>query len=459
MAQLVSSAAPGVTLANWRTAQFLRWSFQHSREFLPTARVARAGAVSELPQAPGALADVALADGRGGATTAGAVIARSYTDGVLVMHDGRVVMEEYPAGMSPAAVHVLMSVTKSLVGCVTAVLMDRGILDLAAPVTAYVPELAASGYAGATVRHVLDMRSGVIFSEDYLDPASEIRRLEQCIGWSPGAGDGMPASIYDFLLTLRQGSPHGGPFAYRSCETDVLGWACERAAGARMPELLADLIWSRLGAEHDADISLDRAGGTVHDGGMSTALRDLARFGQMLADGGRSLAGEQVLPAWWLGDTLAGDPGSREAFAASPTDTRMPGGMYRNTFWVPYPRAAVLLCLGIHGQLVYVDTAARVVGVKLSSWPAPQDPAMLSATLRAFDAITRHLAASGTGQAGYQPPGFLPVIHQHRVRGLNTSPAAAGQDPPMSCSRVGNSASRMYVAQSRTSSPFGLSNS
>ena len=399
MVQPVNSAAPGVTLANWRTAQFLRWSFQHSREFLPTARVARAGGVSELPRAPGALADVSLADGRGGTTTVGAVIASTYTDGVLVVHEGRVVMEDYPADMSPAAVHVLMSVTKSLVGCVAAVLIGGGMLDPAAPLTAYVPELAASGYAGATVRHVLDMRSGIIFSEDYLNPASQIRQLEQCIGWSPAA-DGTPASIYDFLLTLWQGSPHGGPFAYRSCETDVLGWVCERAAGARMPELLSDLIWSRLGAEHDADISLDRAGVTIHDGGMSTALRDLARFGQMLADDGRCLTSERVLPASWLGDTLAGDPGSRKAFAASPTDTRMPGGMYRNTFWVPYPDPDVLLCLGIHGQMVYVDTAAQVVGVKLSSWPVPQDPAMLSATLRAFDAIAGHLAASGTRQAG-----------------------------------------------------------
>jgi CubicO group peptidase (beta-lactamase class C family) len=229
-----------------------------------------------------------------------------------------------------------MSVTKPLVGCVAAALAGRGILDPAAPLTAYVPELAASGYAGATVRHVLDMRSGVIFSEDYLDPGSEIRRLEQCIGWSPPADATQPDSIYNFLAALRQGSDHGGPFAYRSAETDALGWACERAAGARMPELMSDLVWGRLGAEHDADISLDRVGVAVHDGGMSAALRDLARFGQMLADGGRSMTGQQVLPPGWVQDTLIGDPGSRAAFAASPTDTGMPGGMYRNTFWVPY---------------------------------------------------------------------------------------------------------------------------
>jgi CubicO group peptidase (beta-lactamase class C family) len=93
--------------------------------------------------------------------------------------------------------------------------------------------------------------------------------------------------------------------------------------------------------------------------------------------------------------SVAGDPDSGAAFAASPTDTRMPGGMYRNSFWVPYPGSAVLLSLGIHGQMVYVNTAANMVGVKLSSWPVPQDPVMLLATLRAFDAITAHLAASG----------------------------------------------------------------
>jgi CubicO group peptidase (beta-lactamase class C family) len=313
----------------------------------------------------------------------------------MVLHNGRVVAEEYPAGMTPGALHALMSVTKSVVGCVAGALVGRGDLDPAAPVIAYVPEFAASGYAGATVRQVLDMRSGITFSEDYLDPQSGIRQLEQCIGWSPRSSASSPASIYDFLLTLRRGSPHGGPFAYRSCEADVLGWVCERAAGKRMPELISALLWSGLGAEHDADMSLDSAGVAVHDGGMSVAMRDLARFGQMLANGGVSMTGERLLPDWWVRDTLAGDPDSRKAFAASPTDTRMPGGMYRNQFWIPYPAAGVLLCLGIHGQMVYVNTAADVVCVKLSSWPVPQDPAMLTATLRAFDAITRQLAASG----------------------------------------------------------------
>jgi CubicO group peptidase (beta-lactamase class C family) len=378
-------------LANWRTAQFLQWSFQHAREIVPTARVSRGNsAIAELSRSPASLTEVAVYGVDGRETTVGAVVGTTYTDGFMVIHDGNVVAEEYPAGMATDALHVLMSVSKSVVGCVAAVLIDQGLLDPAVPLTIYVPELAVSGYAGATVRHVLDMRSGVVFSEDYLNPQAEIRRLEQCIGWSPRTDPSSPGSIYDFLLTLRQGSPHGGPFAYRSCETDALGWVCERVAGARMPELISELLWSRLGVEHDADMSVDNAGTAVHDGGVSTTMRDLARFGQMLLNGGESMTGQRVLPSWWIRDTFTGDADSRQAFAASPTDTRMPGGMYRNQFWLPYPDRDVLLCLGIHGQMVYVNPAARVVGVKMSSWPTPQDAAMLSATLRAFDAVAAH---------------------------------------------------------------------
>lgn len=393
MTQPAAPIGPGVTLANWRTAEFLRWSFQHARQVVPTARISRgSGPVADLADATTSTTDLASLTLAGSATTVGAVIETTFTDGFLVLQDGAVVTELYPAGMAPDAIHALLSVTKSLVGTVAAILVERGLLDPDAPLTSYVPELAASGYAGATVRHVLDMRSGVAFSEDYLDPQAEIKRLEQCIGWSQSADPLGASSLYEFLVTLRQAGPHGGPFNYRSCETDALGWACERAAGAEMTDLLSDLLWSRLGTEHDADISIDKAGTVVHNGGMSASLRDLGRFGQLLLDDGVSPTGERVLDPAWLRDTYLGGAGSRQAFAASPTDTRMPGGMYRNQFWLPYPDAQVLLCLGIHGQMVYVNPAARMVGVKLSSWPVPQDAAMLAATLQAFDACAAHLA-------------------------------------------------------------------
>jgi CubicO group peptidase (beta-lactamase class C family) len=162
-----------------------------------------------------------------------------------------------------------------------------------------------------------------------------------------------------------------------------------------MPDLLADLVWGPLRCEFDMDAGVDPAGAVLHDGGLAGCLRDLGRFGQLLVDNG-AVPGDagaddrQVLPAWWIRDTLRGDSDSRDAFASSNDDTRLPGGMYRNQFWVPYPDEQVLLCIGIHGQLVYADLARRFVGVKFSSWPSPQDATMFGNTL----ALMHTLAAA-----------------------------------------------------------------
>jgi CubicO group peptidase (beta-lactamase class C family) len=327
----------------------------------------------------------------GDRTTVAEIMATTNTNGWILIRHGKVLAEHYPHGMAPDTRHILMSVSKSLVGVVAGALIANGELDPAKPVTAYVPELSESGYAGASVRHLLDMRSGIRFSEDYLDPQAEVRVLEQAIGWAPRRHPLIPHTMYDFLLTLQAKDPHGGAFEYRSGETDVLGWICEAASGQRMPELMSQVLWSRLGAENDAVIAVDSVGSGMFDGGICAALRDLARFGAMLADGGTSLTGEQVVPESWVEDCLRGDADSRAAFAQSPTPTLMPGGMYRNQFWLPYPDRDVLLCLGIHGQMVYVNPLTGVVAAKLSSWPEPQHAGKLFSTLRAFDAISSAL--------------------------------------------------------------------
>lgn len=382
----------GVTLDNWQTAPQLRWSFQHIDELFPTAVIARGtGPIADLAPAPVAVGAVPVTLYDGTVTTIADVMAQTDTDGWIVTQAGRVVAEEYPQGMAPGVRHLLMSVSKSLVGTVAGALVDAGLLDPAAPLSSYVPDLGVSGFAGATVRHLLDMRSGIQFSEAYLDPMAEVRLLEQAIGWAPHTHPGVPPTMYEFLLTLPQKGPHGGPFEYRSGETDVLGWICEAAAGERMPALMSRVLWSRLGAEHDAVIGVDSAGSGMFDGGICATLRDLARFGTMLASGGVSMTGERVVGAAWLEDTYRGDADSRDAFAASPTETLMPGGMYRNQFWLPYPDRDVLVCLGIHGQMVYVNPVTGVVAAKLSSWPEPQHAWKLFATLRAFDAVSSYL--------------------------------------------------------------------
>jgi len=382
------------SLANWQHAPHNRWAFQHLREVVPTARVGRGSTVAQPFPVASPLDEQQVVwrfDGSSG--TVAEVLADTFTDGFLVLHDGKLVTEHYPSGMSPDRTHVMMSVSKSVVGCVVGMLAGSGALDVTAAVDYYIPELALAGYRGATIQDVLDMRSGISFSEEYLKPDAEVRLLEQVIGWAPREQLVLPTSMYEYLATLQANRPHGTAFEYRSCETDILGWVCERASGIRMPELLSTLIWSRIGAEQDMDAAVDPAGAVFHDGGLAATLRDLGRFGQMLLDGG-AVGGEQVVPAGWIADSLAGGADSREKFAASGNATWLPGGAYRNQFWLPGNGREVLLCLGIHGQMIWIEPARRLVVVKLSSWPLPQDVAKLLDTFAAIDMIGFQLTLS-----------------------------------------------------------------
>jgi CubicO group peptidase (beta-lactamase class C family) len=388
-----------VTLDNWQSAGQLEWTFQHMAEIFPTVPISRgtgpAARLASRPFDPGAL-PVVCYDGQ--ILDVDRVIASTNTDAWLVVHDHPqlgpgLLLERYHSGMDATTLHLLMSVSKSIVGTVIAALVSRGVIDPEAPVTHYVPAFHDSGYTGASIRHLLDMRSGIKFSEEYLDPWAEVRVLEQAFGWAPRLSPDVPGTLREFLLSLQQDKPHGGPFDYRSCETDVLGWVAEAAAGTRFADLASDLVWSRIGAEFDANIGVDSEGSGMFDGGISATLGDLARFGLMLLRHGASLTGVQVVPEWWINDSYQGGPDSIRAFAESPGDNRMPGGLYRNQFWVPNAQRPVLLCLGIHGQMVYVNRGAQVVAVKLSSWPNPQDAWRLFSTLSAFDVISAEVAS------------------------------------------------------------------
>jgi CubicO group peptidase (beta-lactamase class C family) len=405
-----------VTAGNWQEPPFNRWAYWHLREILPTQLISRgSGSVRSLPGSSSAvdLASIEITRVDGSPGTVGQVLDESYTDAYLVLQDGELVGESYNELGAVGRPHAVMSVGKSVVGCVAAVLIARGDLDADAEITAYIPELSGSGFAGATVRQVLDMRTGVRFREDYTDPDAEVRQLDHWIGWRPSPTDEVPRGLYDFLTTLQADAPHGGRFLYRSAETDVLGWVCERAAGVRMADLISTLIWQPMGAEHDAEILCDGLGTAVHDGGLCVTARDLGRFGQLLLDGGTVADGSAggvrtVLPPSWLRQAWAVDSDVRAAFAASPSEQSMPGGWYRNQFWFrPGEQGDVLLCLGIHGQMLHVSRRTRTVCVKFSTWPQAQQPAFLQNTLRAFDAVGAVLAGRERGGERHRLPGVV----------------------------------------------------
>jgi CubicO group peptidase (beta-lactamase class C family) len=380
-----------VTFANWLEWPNLRWSFQHVARFVPTARVWRGeGPPSRLEERPRDLEGVHVSTHTGEPVPLSEFLEHTCTDGLLVLHEGRVVAERYFNGMRPHTRHLLMSVSKSVAGTLAGVVIGRGLVSPDDLVADVVPELRGTSFEGATVRHVLDMRTGTAFNEDYEDPESDSSDTNWVADWGPPPPGEQSQGMYAYVPTLGQAREHGGVFEYRSILTDVLGWVLECAAGKPIAQLLSDELWSPLGPEEDAEITVDRHGGAWVDGGICTTLRDLARLGQMYLQDG-AFNGRQIVPAAWVWDTRNGQADSREAFAASGYADRYPTAFYRSQWWVIRPEDGVYLASGIHGQFLYINVPAQVVVAKFSTLRVASDDDEWLDQIALFDAIAAAL--------------------------------------------------------------------
>ncbi len=364
------------TLANWRQAPYSRWAFQHVRELIPTAAVACDGAsVWRLEEDLQDLSAIAVPGDGGAELSLAEMLAATDSDGFIVLHRGRIVFEDYRRGMTRGSHHILFSVTKSVTAVLAGILAGDGRFDPEAPVAAYVPEVAGSAYGDATVRHLLDMTTGIAFVEDYLATEGPIVDYRIATGWNPPDAGAAPGDLRSFLASLRERARlHGEAFRYLSPNSDLLGWVLERAGGRRFAALLSETLWRPLGAEAKASITVDRLGAPRAAGGLSTTLRDLARLGQLLLqDGARG--GKAIVPADWIADVRGkGDPAlwaagdMAQAFPDSPL-------RYRSQWYVLGEGDAPYLGLGIHGQMLYIDPARALVVAKFSSQPEPvSDP-------------------------------------------------------------------------------------
>jgi CubicO group peptidase (beta-lactamase class C family) len=368
----------------------VRWFTQHMRESTRTASVAcRNRAVVRLQEEPCQLDSSPFSDAEGGSWTLSTMLEATYTDAIVVLRKGKVVYERYFNGMQPDSTHAYYSVSKSIASCVVANLVDRGVLNVSKRLTEYVPELAGSAYADASVRHLLDMSVGIRYVEDYEDDDSDDGRLQRLYGYKPKRSADEPGSSYDFAVTTKQEGEHGRAFHYVSLNTNVLGWVIERVTGVPVPRLIASEIWSKLGGEHDAYIALDGAGSAQLEAGFASSLRDLARFGQMLCQGG-VFAGRLVVPSWWISDTR--ERGDRRAFAASADAGLLPEAAYRNGFWVSdRGDHTAFMGLGKYGQMIYVNQEAGVVIAKFSSQPRPSDDALTTLSFLGCDSLAQTL--------------------------------------------------------------------
>jgi CubicO group peptidase (beta-lactamase class C family) len=165
----------------------------------------------------------------------------------------------------------------------------------------------------------------------------------------------------------------------------VLAWVIERAAGTRLHELIARELWQPMGAEFDAEITLDAHGNPMADGGICACLRDLARFGQLYLEGGRT-----IVPEDWISDTIRGAPDGAQAFAAG-GQPGPAGAHYRNCWWVWQPDVPFYQASGINGQAVYIHVPSQTVVAKFSTWPTASSAPAADLAARAVLAISNAL--------------------------------------------------------------------
>ena len=358
----------------------IRWSLAHTRELVPTAAVWRGslaassqGTVNTATQ--NAIDALAFTDMQGGRKVWADTLADTYTDGMVVLHKGRRVYEKYPGTLLPHVPHSCFSITKSYAGTLCATLVYEGVLDATKLIPHYLPEMAGTAYANATLRQVMDMQIGVAYSEAYSDPKAEIWDFARAGGFrSRGPGYTGPTSLYGFLQTLKKEGAHGDAFAYKTVNTEVMAWVMRRVTGQGLADMLSERIWQKIGAEEDAYISVDSIGVPFGGGGLSATLRDMARFGEMMRCRGAS-GGQQIIPEAVVADCNRGADPAKFAKAGY---NLLPGYSYRNMWWVTHNEHDAYEARGIHGQRLYIAPKAELVVARFASHPvaysAANDP-------------------------------------------------------------------------------------
>ena len=315
-----------------------------------------------------------LAAGSPGGEELDRFIADQKVAGLIVLQDGTVRLERYALAYGPSGRWVSQSVAKSITSTlVGAAVKDGFIRSIDDPVTDYVPALQGSGYDGVTIRQVMTMTSGVRWNEDYADTASDIVRFH-----SAPVTPGVNATV-SVLRRLQREAPPGTRWHYNTAETHLLGIIVTAATKRPLAVYLSEKIWAPYGMEQPALWMTDR---THHELGgccLHAGLRDFARFGQFVLDGGK-IDGRSVVPDGWFAEATRRQQ-----------DTAYPGQGYGFQWWTG--QDGTFKAIGINGQLIHIDPARRLVVAMNSAWPVATAPERSAARDRMLETIARMVDA------------------------------------------------------------------
>jgi CubicO group peptidase (beta-lactamase class C family) len=338
---------PGVA-PQARRQPFMVGGFSHFDTLLAARRVPRPVGASGLARAERELALAYVH--RGEQRTVEAYLERHPATGLLVLRDGVILLERYRYGRRDTHRFTSQSMAKTVTAMLVGIAVADGkIRSIDDPAGAYVREFAGTELGRTPIRALLQMASGLAFTETY-DGTDDAARMSRELWQADGAGTGAVLAGFD----RREAEP-GTRWLYAGRDTAALGLVLARATGKSLAELLAAGIWGPIGAEADAAWVVDASGQEAAHCCLSAVLRDWGRLGLLLARDGEA-QGRQVVPRDWVRAATTAGPGS---FLAPGAGGRFHGYGYQ-TWILPGARRQFVL-LGIHGQAMFVDPQARLV--------------------------------------------------------------------------------------------------
>ncbi|MFN0178559.1 MAG: serine hydrolase domain-containing protein [Gemmatimonadales bacterium] len=331
---------------SWNQAE-REFGFAHWDEVFPSRPIARGATVRPLPAG---LPIAGLAPGTPGGQHLAQYLTEQKVGGLIVLQDGAVRIERYGLGYQSTGRWVSQSVAKAITSTLVGVAVRDGfIAGIDELVTRYLPALAGSGYDGVTIRQVLTMSSGVQWNEDYTDPESDIARF-----YRAPIAPGLTATV-SYLRGLKREAPPGTKWAYKTGETHLIGAVVVAATKRPLAEYLSEKIWAPYGMERAASWMIDRSQQELAGCCLQASLRDFARFGQFVLDGGR-IDGRAVVPDGWFAEA------TRQHWPTS-----YPERGYGFQWWTGAGKT--FDAIGIHGQLIHLDPSRRLVVAINSAWP------------------------------------------------------------------------------------------
>lgn len=290
---------------------------------------------------------------------------RTLSTGMAIIHKGEIVYENYWRGMTESTTSISWSVGKSFVSALFGIAIDEGLIasehDM---VIKYLPELKGTGYQKVSIKHCLQMSSGVQWVEDYADAESDIGRFTMHFS--------MNKPVNDYLLTVKPDKEPGSYNHYVSMDTQVLGAILAKVLdGKSLSTYLKEKIWDPIGMEHDAQWLIDETGMEFALGGLNVTIRDYAKLGLLYLNNG-FWNGKQIVPAEWIQKSISQD-GPHLQSGENIRSSSIFGYGYQ--WWIPIERMGNdYFASGIYNQHIYVNPEKEIVIAKTSANPNFNDP-------------------------------------------------------------------------------------